>query len=496
MRGFLKSNSAIYFALFLTSFFVSLQSPLAPYAKSLPWTDSSVFIYIAKSILNGKVVYRDVFDHKGPFLYLINIIGLVLSGGKGFWGIWLLQLIALFITSIFLYKTSILFFNKIISLLVISVLLLFQSSLDVGGNVAESWAVPLMSVSLFIFSRYFTTKKDLTWVHLSVLSVTFTLTFLLRANLVLMWGFFGTAIIFDSLMRKQFANILKYLIIVTSFIIITIIPFGLYFYFNDSIEEALFGMLGFNFKYSAGTDPEMLKSMVFGFFSSIFIIVPIAIFSLISIFKYDRQNYTLYDLTIIISIIMIFVSSCLGRPAMHYLVQIIPLLIIPLGYCYTYLYDSLSYKKVLITLIVFFSLTSVVILSSAKKLIRNYYINNTEISERDVFKLIINNTGENDKILVIGNSTNYYLFSNRMSSSKYPFCYPIIEKDRKIEDEYCTELIDKKPKVIIIDFFWEVLDVRIKQRIKKILDDNYNYIDRKINNINIWIRKDCSFVDF
>ena len=34
--------------------------------------DKAVFVYIGEAMRNGQVPYRDIFDHKGPFLYFIN----------------------------------------------------------------------------------------------------------------------------------------------------------------------------------------------------------------------------------------------------------------------------------------------------------------------------------------------------------------------------------------------------------------------------------------
>ena len=33
-----------------------------------------------------QIPYRDIIDHKGPFLYLINFLGFKLAGFEGIWG--------------------------------------------------------------------------------------------------------------------------------------------------------------------------------------------------------------------------------------------------------------------------------------------------------------------------------------------------------------------------------------------------------------------------
>ena len=57
--------------------------------------DSCVFKTIGLGILNGKVPYVDIFDHKGPLLYIIEFVGDALAG---FGGIWIIELVLIFVT--------------------------------------------------------------------------------------------------------------------------------------------------------------------------------------------------------------------------------------------------------------------------------------------------------------------------------------------------------------------------------------------------------------
>lgn len=52
--------------------FLAVQSSLMPFTRDgFISTDTSVWIQIAKEMQNGKMVYRDLFDHKGPVLFLL-----------------------------------------------------------------------------------------------------------------------------------------------------------------------------------------------------------------------------------------------------------------------------------------------------------------------------------------------------------------------------------------------------------------------------------------
>ena len=71
-----------------------------------PTEDSSVFLYIGKRMLEGKLPYRDLFDHKGPILYLIEVLGLCLSP-QSTDGVWVLEVLNLLVTTALMLRIGI-----------------------------------------------------------------------------------------------------------------------------------------------------------------------------------------------------------------------------------------------------------------------------------------------------------------------------------------------------------------------------------------------------
>jgi hypothetical protein len=65
-------------------------------------------------------------------------------------------------------------------------------------------------------------------------------------------------------------------------------------------------------------------------------------------------------------------------------------------------------------------------------------------------KFIDNNTNENDSITVLGNNCPVYLFSNRPSVSKYIYQSPIALVNPEIANEYISDVIHRKPALILI----------------------------------------------
>ena len=38
------------------------------------WTDANAYFSCGKGMLNGRVMYRDLYEHKGPLLYALHLL--------------------------------------------------------------------------------------------------------------------------------------------------------------------------------------------------------------------------------------------------------------------------------------------------------------------------------------------------------------------------------------------------------------------------------------
>ena len=54
----------------------STSSPL--YAANF-WTDSNLYFTIGRGMTQGLMPYRDLFDHKGPLIFMIYALGAMVS---------------------------------------------------------------------------------------------------------------------------------------------------------------------------------------------------------------------------------------------------------------------------------------------------------------------------------------------------------------------------------------------------------------------------------
>ncbi|MBI2332329.1 MAG: hypothetical protein HYU84_09270, partial [Chloroflexi bacterium] len=88
------------FLFLLTALVLDLANPLF----DKPARDGGFFLYAGEQIVDGKLPYRDFWDSKGPGIFYINALGLLLGGGSR-WGVWFVEFICIFGTLWLLYDT-------------------------------------------------------------------------------------------------------------------------------------------------------------------------------------------------------------------------------------------------------------------------------------------------------------------------------------------------------------------------------------------------------
>ena len=139
----------------------------SPFSSSYPSVDSPVFLTIGRLMHDGRLPYRDIFDHKGPVLYLINWLGLFLRTDHApFLGVWLLEAANMFVFACIglkILRESLsprLRRFPVLSYLMIAIVCVFCSRGSLrGGNTVQEYALPCIAIALRIFLNYYRTKE-------------------------------------------------------------------------------------------------------------------------------------------------------------------------------------------------------------------------------------------------------------------------------------------------------------------------------------------------
>lgn len=153
-------------------------SPSNPYYNC----DSSAFYLIGKAMQHGMMLYKDIFDHKGPLLFYIYAWGEWLIPGKT--GLFFLQTINMSVILLLIHKLARLFTSARTSALLLIFSMLCLSAFISEGGLTEEWSLSLSLIVLYtvfkhLLSHPASSLPSGTWV---LLGVTFSCHCLMRIN--------------------------------------------------------------------------------------------------------------------------------------------------------------------------------------------------------------------------------------------------------------------------------------------------------------------------
>jgi len=496
----------------------------APFALEPLGIDNSAYVYVASRILNGEIPYRDVLDHKGPFLYLINCAGLALAGGR-LWGIWLLELASLSAAGYFMFKTARVFSPLPAALLGTVSALLFLSPLLNGGNTTEEWALPLISLAALIFSRHFRDCEQFSTRSLFLLAASFSLVLLLKPTLVAPWAGFCLLFIDKRTRRRMLPHMGRALLLLALFVLLALLPFLLCFLATGALDDAWYGIFHFNLFEYKFTMPRRgaLDWLIDKHWH--YLLVPFGVACAAFIWRWIRWRrwHGRHPTRAVEAIFPAFVAAgaacAFGGGFGYYLIILAPFGAVFLAALWEIILEkanSLSERAVacgaganenkseespqrLFQPLRITTLCSIFLLLNSPSLLalfKNVWKNCTTSEFRPSQMRFVPNTARaklealvseiqrlsapSDKILVRGYASYVYLCSNRECATRFP--YPLIGASRIIEN-YAADAQKKLPRLIIQGT--GVQSAPDMVRLDALLNSHYK-LAKTIADIEIW----------
>ncbi len=124
------------------------------------WDDANSYFTMGRSMLRGMVPYRDLFDQKGIILYTIYALSSLISPTT-FWGVYLFEILAAFLSLLALFFVLRLYLGKgILSYLLTTICgaVIYSSVSFYWGGSAEEFLFPCICWGLYISLKYFRTR--------------------------------------------------------------------------------------------------------------------------------------------------------------------------------------------------------------------------------------------------------------------------------------------------------------------------------------------------
>ena len=123
-------------------------SPL--YAANF-WTDTNIYFTIGRGMTRGLMPYRDLFDHKGPLLFMLYALGAAISD-TSFIGVFILEALSLAAAVYAGWRTVSLFGEGRLTLLsmpILAAVVCCCTAFTQGGS-AEEFALPALAAGVYL----------------------------------------------------------------------------------------------------------------------------------------------------------------------------------------------------------------------------------------------------------------------------------------------------------------------------------------------------------
>jgi len=455
-ENIIKSGKTIYLVLFLIAFTVCLRSSYSPFSFRRMHVDSSVYITIAQGITMGMLPYKELVDNKGPLTYLFSVPGLFLGG---FTGIWITELLLIFISVIFAWKTAVFFGDKNKALL--GTIFSFAALIAVNEVSAgtEEYSLPFLFISLYIFTKYyFSPTKKIKFIELTTLGICFSCAIMTRLNMFPLWTGFCLVIFLESVFKRQYLHLLKYICAFLTGIIIVFIPIFLYLRINGIIYD--FWNLVVVGGAARGFNTLSLKDFVKNIYAILnrsYSFLPL-FFGIFFIMKYFRRDMFTYYLGFSVSyfLMILFISSSGG--SIHYNTVLIPffppaLTVLINQLDFKFIRENIRKTAVFVFLCIVFSEGFVILLFNIGR--NFYYKNDSGAMLFNAGKMLDENTKDGDKIISLGYDGYIYPFTKRDTASKYFYQGSGLDLIPGAREEFISEILAVKPAVIVIPAFYD-----------------------------------------
>ena len=402
--------------------------------------DAAEYLHVSKEVADGKVLYKDIFDNKGPVLYFMNAVALKLGQQNG---IIILEFLMIFISLVFLYKTiKLLEENNWKSIIILVIITSILARMFTSGLSCEEYALMFSAIGLYECIKYYKNRLFLKKECFAI-GMMCALTFLIRPNLTMVFIAFGISIFIEKIKEKKYKELLSYLVYAFIGFAVVCIPIIIYFSLNKCWYEYIYSNFLLNIGMHKYGIIKSIRKMAEFVPISFGLTIVLFITSIYYFIKKKDYKYISYSILIIITILFNAISVQFYA---HYLISFLPVFILAYQNIYTIKNDE---KKITFLYTIFISC---IIIFDAIECIPKTNIPQPNI---ELIEYIKQHTNIDDEIAIIGFQEEIYYLSNRHAVSKYSFVLrnnAFTEENQTMMVYECfTDIINKHPKIIIED---------------------------------------------
>lgn len=484
-----QGNCIIYFYCLLCSIiFLSICSKNSPLYPFNNWDDPNSFFTMGKGMANGLIIYKDLFEQKGPILYFLHAIAYFISNNT-FLGIFIFEIFSFSVFLYFMNKIVMLYCKKIHFLWATPIIsyIILTSYVFIAGDSAEEFCLPLLAISLYYMLNYYKNiypnKMPTRQIFLNGIIAGCVLC--IKYNLLGFWlglaAFICIGLLINQKIKEAFLTGIYFLAGMS----IPVIPWVIYF----GIHNALYDVFNVYFLInisSYSTHSSILERIFTALKDASMYAKNLWLFSLITfigyfyiIFTKNILKHKYAKIALTITILISVIGVYFGANHIYYFLILMPFIILGILWIAKMLekFKKFNYKKLIITISPVFLLLVIFLTCSTSS---NFEFRKTKKEDLVQYQFAeIINQKENATLLNYGFlDGGFYTVTNITPNTKY-FHKP------NIAYENFPEIMDEQNRYIketLIDFVVIKVDTQEDSFSIPYLYENYEKIKTVYSN--------------
>lgn len=213
----------------------------SPFYAAHHWDDPNCFFTVGRAMLDGKVMYRDIYEQKGPWLYFLHVFCAWISNDS-FLGVFFLEIINLFFVFLLVSKIVELYGYKPLVCTVVATLVGLSFSFSYAmwyGDSVEEFCSTFYLYLLYITIKNIKQSKKYSALEFILIGAMIGLAFWSKFTLVAIYVGWFAYFIWRSVRRKEGVQICWAILYMLCGFLIISLPCILYFVINGALKDLM-----------------------------------------------------------------------------------------------------------------------------------------------------------------------------------------------------------------------------------------------------------------
>lgn len=473
------NKKKILYCILISITFLLICTKSSPLYRINDWYDAQCFFTVGKSMINGKIPYLNLFEQKGPLLFLLYGIASLISNNS-FIGVFILEVISYAIFLYYVSKIIEIYLDKKYSyiLIPIIVLLMLPTRCFTHGGSCEEFCFPILAILIYKYIKYLK-NKDISNKDTIIVGILSGILLWMKYTLLGFSMGFCITVLIKSLIDKNYKNLISKVGYFTLGITITTIPWLIYFGLHkNGIKSLIDVYFLFNINSYANNYTLLqklincfntIKGVIFRYYQYlILIIIPMVLSIKTKTFFKETKNNIYLLISTILLLITIFIG---GTNFRYYSLPIQPFMIFGLIFIATIIKDKrinniiLNNTKYIVPIIIIVCLFISYYRSPNTKYIsknKSYYAQYT----------FLDSIKPNSSILNYGFLDGGFYFTTKTYPNQYYF-----QRNNIIYELFPNNTDEQKRYIKEKQIDYVIINNDLAEDELKILKENYNLID-------------------